>query len=62
MIKVLTYIIPALLKLLTPDILKKAVDAMLDKIEESVKASENKVDDVLVLPLIKVIRNTFNIQ
>jgi hypothetical protein len=61
MLKVLTYLVPALLKFLKPDVLKKAVDAMLDAVEDSVEASANKVDDMLVLPLVKVIRETFNI-
>lgn len=62
MLKVLTYLLPGLLKLLTPDILKQAVDKMLDVIEDAVSKSENKVDDVLVLPLCELIRNTFAIE
>lgn len=61
MLKVLTYLMPALLKLLKPEILKSAIDAMLDKIESAVEGSENKVDDAMVLPLCKVIRESFNI-
>lgn len=61
MLKILTYILPGLLKLLTPEVLKDAVDAMLDKIEDAVTDSDNTIDDALVLPLCKIIRDTFNI-
>ena len=54
-------LIPTLLGLLKGDVLKKAVDALLDAIENAVEKSENKVDDAIVLPLCNLIRNTFNI-
>ena len=50
-----------LLELLTPDVLKKAVDAALDAVEDAVAESENKIDDQVVLPMCKLIRNTFNV-
>ena len=62
MLNVLTYLLPAMLKLLKPEILKKAVDALLDVIENSVEKSENKIDDIIVLPLCKLIRDTFGIE
>jgi len=52
---------PALLKLLKPEVLKKAIDALLDKIEDEVTQSHNLIDDALVLPLCKLIRETFNV-
>jgi len=50
-----------LLKLLKPEVLKKAVDGMLDKVEEAVTNSSNKIDDALVLPLCRQIREVFNV-
>uniref|UniRef100_A0A6M3MBI8 Uncharacterized protein n=1 Tax=viral metagenome TaxID=1070528 RepID=A0A6M3MBI8_9ZZZZ len=61
MIKVLTYLLPGLLKVLRPEVLKKSVDAMLDVIEDSVEKSANKVDDIVVLPLCALIRRTFDV-
>ena len=59
--KVLGQLIPALLGLLKPELLKKAADALLDVIEDSVEKSSTKVDDMLILPLCKMMRNTFDI-
>jgi hypothetical protein len=54
-------LLTALFTVLTPDNLKKFVDAGLDAIEDLVQESENKVDDAVVLPICKVIRTTFNV-
>lgn len=51
----------ALFAVLTPENLKKFVDAGLDAIENAVEGSENTIDDKLVLPICKVIRGTFDI-
>lgn len=59
--QIITALIGALLKLLKPEVLKKAVDGMLDKVEEAVTNSSNKIDDALVLPLCRQIREVFNV-
>ena len=41
--------------------LKKWADTGLDFIEDSVEASENKYDDMVVLPLCRTIRASFDI-
>ena len=51
----------ALLAVLTPENLKKFVDAGLDAIEDAVEGSSSKVDDAVVLPLCRTIRSTFDI-
>ena len=61
MLKVLTYLLPGLLKVLSPEVLRKAVDAMLDVVEDAVADSTNVLDDTVVLPLCKLIRSTFNV-
>lgn len=54
-------ILSTLLALLTPDIFKQAVDAFLDKIEEAVEKSPNKIDDAVVLPLCRKARALLNV-
>ena len=54
-------LIELLLGMLTPELLKKVVDKMLDIIEDAVVSSENLVDDKIVLPLCRLIRDTFDI-
>lgn len=51
----------ALLALLTPELLKKVVDGALDKVEDYVAETPNVIDDTIVLPLCRKIRNTFDI-
>lgn len=60
--ELLLKLVPMLLGLLSPDMLKKGMDALLDVIENSVASSNNKIDDAIVLPLCKLIRDTFNIE
>lgn len=40
---------------------KKFVDAVLDAVESFVMKTENKLDDETILPLIKSIRENFNV-
>ena len=55
-------LIELLLGLLTPELLKKVTDQILDAIEDATINSENTMDDKVVLPLCKLIRNTFDIS
>jgi len=61
MVRILTYLLPGLLKVLSPETLRNAVDAMLDVVEDAVAESSNVLDDTVVLPLCKLIRSTFNV-
>ena len=54
-------LVPALIALLPNDVLKRAIDALLDKIEEAVKESRTPIDDAVVLPLCALIRSTMSI-
>jgi hypothetical protein len=54
-------LVTMLFAVLTPENLKRFVDAGLDAIENAVEGSTNKVDDAIVLPVCKIIRSTFNI-
>lgn len=49
-------LLPVVLNGLPMEIAKKAIDAALDVIEAEVKKTPNLIDDVVVLPLIKLIR------
>ncbi len=51
----------ALLGLVTPDILRAALDAALDAIEARVQASSTDLDDLIVLPLCATIRRAIGL-
>lgn len=60
---ILKTVIEELLNLLPVETVKAAVDNALDKIEEKVENSSNKIDDAIILPLIKkAIREPFGIE
>ena len=54
-------LVNALLMILNEEVMKKAIDNLLDFIEDFVADTENKVDDALVLPLCRRIRETFDV-
>ena len=59
--KILAALVEVLLRVLTPDLVKKFADLVLDFAEKFVLGTASKVDDALVLPLCSLIRATFNI-
>jgi len=59
--KLLPVLIQALLALLTPELMKKFADMVLDFAEEFVLGTKSKLDDAIVFPLCETIRATFNI-
>jgi hypothetical protein len=61
MLKVVGALIPALLRLLTPELVKTAVNAFIEVIEDASRNSTNTVDDALVLPLCKTIRTALDV-
>lgn len=50
-----------LLKILPKDLMKSFINTGLDMIQDLVVASTNKIDDTIVLPIIKLIRVSFDI-
>lgn len=58
--KILAFLVLAL-NYLPVEIAKKAVDAALDVIEDEVAKTPNKIDDVIVLPIIAILRKAANI-
>ena len=45
-----------------PELLRKGLDALLDVVEDAVVKTPNTLDDKLVLPLCKLIRNAFGVE
>lgn len=60
--KIISIIFEQLIGKLDPETIKDIIDGVLDKIENKVIASENKIDDATVLPLIKLLRSVANIE
>ena len=40
---------------------KEIIDAAIDKVEDKIEASENKIDDWMLMPPIKALREYFDI-
>ena len=59
--QLLLMLINALIGMLTPELLRELADKVIDFAEEKVEDSETKIDDWLVLPVVKMVRDTFNI-
>lgn len=61
MFKKIVGLLPLVLSSLPYRVAKKAVDAALDVIEDEVAKSPSKIDDIIVLPLVSILRATANI-
>ena len=59
--KLVAKLVSLLLMMLTPELLKKFADFVLDFVEDFVAGTKSPVDDLLLLPLCKMIRVTFDI-
>lgn len=59
--QILSVLIGALLKILTPELLKQFIDMVLDWVEDYVTGSASTVDDKVVLPICELIRKTFDV-
>jgi len=59
-LKLLPFLVAQLIKALTPDLLKRFADKILDAVEDAIQKSENKFDDA-ILPLLTLIRSSFNV-
>ena len=59
--QILSALVAILFKFLTPDLLKRFADMILDFAEDFVLGTASTVDDKLVLPLCDLIRRTFGI-
>lgn len=43
------------------EVMTAAVDGFLDVVEDAVAKSDNKIDDIIVLPVVKQVREVFNV-
>lgn len=59
--QILVTMLTAVLEKLPDDVVKKALDRLLDVIEDAIEKSENKIDDALVLPALQFIREQLGI-
>lgn len=60
-ISILQMLFNQLLGAMTPEVIKKVVDAAIDKVEELIADSNTQTDDKVLIPIIKLIRTTFDI-
>ena len=54
-------LVSALVVMMSPEILKKGLDGLLDTNEEPVGKTENTVDDIVVLGICQQIRRAFDV-
>jgi len=59
--QILTALVEIMLRVLSPDLVKKFADMVLDFAEDFVLKTKSTIDDALVLPLCGLIRTTFDI-
>ena len=54
--QIINLLMPTLLALIPDDIMKIALDKLIDSIEDAIAQSPTKVDDALVLPILSALR------
>jgi len=57
----ISYLVGALIKVLSPEAVKSVIDKLLDAVEDAVSKSNTKIDDQVVLPLVNAIRVALNV-
>lgn len=55
-------LVSLLLSQLAPNVARAAVKAILDVVEQAVLDTETKLDDAIVLPIIRTIRETYELE
>ena len=54
--QIINLLMPTLLALSPDDIMKIALDKLIDSIEDAIAQSETRIDDALVLPILSALR------
>ena len=54
--QIINLLMPTLLALIPDDIMKIALDKLIDSIEDAIVQSETRIDDALVLPILSALR------
>ena len=55
-------LVSTLISQLAPNVARLAVEAILDVVEKAIKDSKTKTDDAILLPLIRTIRETYELE
>jgi len=55
-------LVQLLVSMLTPELMRKFIDVLIDFVEKEVKGSKSSLDDKIVLPICSIIRETFNVN
>ena len=58
----ITQLIKVIMSVLTPELMRRFADMVLDFVENYVEGTKSTVDDRIVLPLCNLIRTTFDIE
>ena len=58
----ITQLIKVIMSMLTPELMRRFADMVLDFVENYVEGTKSTVDDRIVLPICNLIRTTFNIE
>lgn len=58
---ILQQLVAILVGLLSPELLKKLADMLLDFVEDFVLGTKTDIDDMFVLPFCKILRKAFSI-
>ena len=54
--QIINLLMPTLLALIPDDIMRIALDKLIDSIEDAIAQSETRIDDALVLPILSALR------
>ena len=54
--QIINLLMPTLLALIPDDIMKIALDKLIDSIEDAIAQSETRIDDALILPILSALR------
>ncbi len=60
--KMLLMLVGIAIEKLDPEDVKKWADMAIDMVEEKIENTETKIDDKVILPLIGIIREAFDIE
>ena len=58
----ITQLIKVIMSMLTPELMRRFADMVLDFVENYVEGTKSTVDDRIVLPICNLIRTTFDIE
>ncbi len=59
---ILSNLVTSLILSLAPNIARLAVDAILDVVEQAIADSDTKTDDAILIPVIRAIRETYQLD